>query len=129
MNYCTGTHTKQKLIYHLVWIPKLKMRLLQGNIAKRIEEILHQCAKLNGWRIDKLSIEPDHIHILVQLKANISVSKAVQLLKDGSSKIVRNEYPQLEEFLWGDSFWEDGYFAETVGQINREKIRSYVQKE
>ena len=126
MNYWTGAHTKHRLMYHLVWIPKYRKRVLQGNIAKRIEELLYQCAEVNGWRIDELSIQPDHIHMLVQLKPNISLSKAVQLFKGGSSRIIRTEHPELEEFLWGDSFWADGYFAETAGQVNIEKIKTYI---
>ena len=129
MNYWTGAHTKHRLMYHLVWIPKYRKRVLQGNIAKRIEELLYQCAEVNGWRIDELRIQPDHIHMLVQLKPNISLSKAVQLFKGGSSRIIRTEHPELEEFLWGDSFWADGYFAETAGQVNIEKIKTYIQNQ
>jgi len=33
----------------------------------------------------------------------------------------------LEEFLWGDSFWADGYFAETVGQVDEEVVRKYAE--
>jgi REP element-mobilizing transposase RayT len=41
---------------------------------------------------------------LIQLRPNISVSKAVQLFKGGSSKVIREEFPNLREFLLGDSF-------------------------
>ena len=116
-------------MYHLIWIPKYRKRVLRGAIAKRIEELLRQCSEINGWRIDELNIQPDHVHMLIQLKPNISVSKAVQLFKEGSSKVIRAEYPELEEFLWGDSFWADGYFAETVGKFNKEVIKEYIQNQ
>jgi putative transposase len=116
--YWNGAHTKHRLMYHLVLIPKYRKRVLRGKIAQRIEELLRQCAEINEWRIDELNIRPDHVHMLVQLKPNVRVSKAVQLFKGGSSKVIRSEYPELEEFLWGDSFWSDGYFAETVGKLN-----------
>jgi len=63
--------------------------------------------------------------MLVQLKPNLSVAKSVQLFKGGSSKKIREEFPELEEFLWGDSFWADGYFAETVGQITESRLKQY----
>ena len=53
----------------------------------------------------------------------------MQLLKGGSSYIIRKEYPELEEFLWGDSFWGDGFFAESVGQVNEQVIREYIQNQ
>lgn len=64
--------------------------------------------------------------MLVQLRQNISVSRAVQVFKGGSSKKIREEFPELEEFLWGDSFWCDGYFAESVGRLNEVAIREYI---
>jgi len=33
------------------------------------------------------------------------------------------EFPELEEFLWGDSFGGDGYFVETVGNVDEEVVR------
>jgi len=116
-------------MYHLVWIPKYRKRLLQGQVARRLAELFEQCAEINGWEIHELNLQLDHVHMLVQLPQSISVSRAVQLFKGGSSKKIREEFPKLEEFLWGDSFWADGYFAETVGQLNEAKIREYIQNQ
>ena len=71
----------------------------------------------------------DHVHMLIQIRPRESVSKVVQLLKGGSSRVLRAEIPKLEEFLWGDSFWADGYFAETVGKTNEEVIRKYIREQ
>ncbi len=69
-------------------------------------------------------MQPDHVHMLIQLVPHISVSKAVQLFKGGSSKIIRAEFPELEEYLWGD-----GFFSETVGQVNLNVIREYIKNQ
>ena len=39
------------------------------------------------------------------------------------------EFPDLGEFLWGKRFWADGYFAETVGQIEEAALRRYIQEQ
>ena len=116
-------------MYHIVWIPKYRKRILKGAVANRIRELLIECCEVNGWRIDELNIQPDHVHILVQLKPDISVSKVVQLFKGRSSRIMRKEFPKLQEFLWGDSFWGDGFFAETVGKIDESIIKEYVKNQ
>jgi putative transposase len=127
--YKTGSHTKYRLMYHLVWIPKYRKRVLKGKIAERLSELFYQCAEMNRWEIEELNIQPDHVHMMIQLKTTISISNAVQSLKGGSSRIIRKEFPELEEFLWGDSFWADGYFAETVGQVNETVMRNYIQNQ
>jgi putative transposase len=116
-------------MYHIVWIPKYRKRILKDRIAKRTEELLRQCAEINKWEIHELNIQLDHVHMLVQLRPDVSVSVAVQYFKDGSSKVIREEFPELEEFLWGDSFWADGYFSETVGKVNMDIVREYIKNQ
>ncbi len=127
--YWTGAHTKHRLQYHLVWVPKYRKRVLTGKIAVRIETLFRQCAEVNHWHIAELEIMSDHIHMLVQIRPDLALSKVVQYFKGGSSRAIRQEYPELEEFLWGDSFWADGYFAETVGIANEELIRRYIRSQ
>lgn len=116
-------------MYHLVWIPKYRKRVLRGSLASRLKELFYQCAEINEWKIEELNIQPDHVHMLIQMKPDVSVSKMVQLFKGGSSKIIRSEFPELVEFLWGDSFWCNGYFAETAGTVNLDAIKKYIQNQ
>ena len=127
--YRTGLQTKYRVMYHLVWIPKYRKRVLEGKLAKKLEELLQECCEVNDWTIEELNIQQDHIHLLVQLKPSISVSNAVQLLKGGSSHVLRKEFPKLKEFLWGKSFWADGYFVETIGKIDEKRIREYIKNQ
>jgi putative transposase len=84
---------------------------------------------MNKWWISELSIEEDHVHIIIQTKPCDSVAEVVQRLKGGTSRVIRREYPELEEFLWGDSFWADGYFAETVGNADEDVVRRYIREQ
>lgn len=116
-------------MYYLVWIPKYRKKILTGEVKDRLEVLFRQCAEINEWTIEELNIQEDHVHMLIGLKPSISVSRAVQFLKGCSSRVIRKEYPELEEFLWGDSFWSDGYFAETVERVSEDKIRNYIQNQ
>jgi len=129
MRYWKGSHTKHRLMYHLVWIPKYRKRVLEGKVAKRIEELLYECADMNRWKIEELNIQSDHVHMLVRMRPEVSVSKMVQLFKGSSSRIIRKEFPDLKEFLWGKSFWADGYFAETSGQVSEQQVREYIKNQ
>ena len=127
--YWTGAHTKHKLRYHLVWVPKYRKRVLRGKLASRLRELLYQAAEVNGWSIEELSIMEDHIHMLIQIMPDKALSRVVQIFKGGTSKVLRGEFPELEEFLWGDSLWGDGYFAETVGVSEEQMIRRYIREQ
>ncbi|MFH2085558.1 MAG: IS200/IS605 family transposase [bacterium] len=125
--YWIGAHTKHRLKTHIVWIPKFRKRVLKGKIAKRVMGLLYQACEVNNWWIHELAIQSDHVHILVQLPPKVSISYAVQIFKGGSSRKIREEFPELEEFLWGESFWADGYFAESVGRLEEDVIKTYIR--
>jgi len=127
--YWVGTHTKYKVMYHIVWIPKYRKRVLKGKVALKLRELIQECSDVNRWQVAEINIMPDHVHILIRLRPDISVSKAVQLLKGRSSKIIRKEFPSLKEFYWGDNFWSEGFFVETVGQLSEEAIKKYIKNQ
>jgi len=127
--YWVGAHTKHRVMYHIVWIPKYRKRVLNGKVASRLRELIQECSDVNRWHVLEINIMPDHVHILIQLRPDISVSKAVQLLKGRSSKIIRKEFPSLKEFYWGDNFWSEGFFVETVGQVSEEAIKKYIKNQ
>ena len=95
----------------------------------RLRKLLYEACRINKWWISELSIEEDHVHIIIQTKPSDSVAEVVQRLKGGTSRVIRKEYPELEEFLWGDSFWADGYFAETVGNVDEDVVRRYIREQ
>ncbi len=127
--YWEGAHTRHRLLYHLVWIPKYRKRILIGKVAVRLRGLLYEAADVNRWWIHEVNIQRDHVHAMIQLPPNVSVSEAMQMLKGGSSRTLRREFPELEEFLWGDSFWADGYFAESVGTVKEESMRRYIREQ
>ena len=125
--YWNGTHTTHKLRYHIVWIPKYRKRVLRGKIAGHLKRLMYEACRMNQWWIEELAVQEDHVHMIIQLWPSESVAKVVQKLKGGTSKVIRNAYPELEEFLWGDSLWADGYFAETIGSLDEEIVKKYVR--
>jgi putative transposase len=133
--YWSAAHTLHRLRFHLVFTPKYRKRVLEGAIAKRIEELFGQACEVKGWEIHELSVQPDHVHMLIQIPPRDSTAEVSRRLKGGSSKMIRSEFPDLTEFLWGNSFWSrgmlafrrDGYFAESVGQAEERVIRRYIR--
>ena len=128
-DYWSGAHTRHRLRFHLVWIPKYRRRVMEGKLAARIEQLFRQACEVHDWQMHELSVQPDHVHLLLQIHPRQSVSKVVGLLKGGSSRALRKEFPELEEFLWDKHFWADGYFAESVGQTEEGIVRRYIKEQ
>ena len=130
VKYKTGASTKHRLLVHLVWCPKYHRRVLQGKVARRLYELFRQCCLINDWQIHQINIQKTHIHLLLQINPKDSIAHVMHYLKGGTSRIIRKEYGEkLKEFLWGDSFWSDDYFAESVGKVNENTIKNYISKQ
>jgi putative transposase len=129
LKYWNGAHTKHRLMYHVVWLPKYRKKVLQTNVKRRLKTLFYEATKLNQWWIEELKIKDDHVHMLIQIHPNEKISNVIRILKGGSSKIIRKEFPELEAFLWGDNFWAKGYFVETVGSLDYSKVKSYIKKQ
>src|SRR4030043_1548497 len=99
--YQTGSHTKHRLQYHLVWIPKYRRRVLRGKMVIRLKQLLNEGCRINRWWISELSIQEDHVHLIIQTKPRDSVAEVVQRLKGGTGRGIRKEYPGRGGFLGG----------------------------
>jgi len=128
--YKVGSHTKHRLLYHFTFIPKYRKQIIRGKLKKRIIDLFTECCEINDWQIHKLELISEHIHLLIQLNPVDSPAKTMQYLKGGSSIVLRKEFAnELKAFLWGDSFWADGYFVETVGLKSESAIRAYLDSQ
>jgi len=121
------THTAYDITYHFTFIPKYRKRRLVGNIKRRLDGMIRFCAQINNFEIVELNIQPDHVHLLLGAEPTYSPSKIMQLIKGGTSKKLRELFPALEEAVWADNFWSEGYFVGTVGHRNLSSVIKYVQ--
>ena len=125
--YRKWSHTTYDCRYHLVWITKYRNKCLTEKMQKRLEIILRWICK--EWYVNILSIwmEEDHIHMYISIPLSKPIPKVVQMLKWRSSRLIRKEYEwELKKWYWKKVLWADWYFIATVGEINHETIKNYV---
>ena len=121
------SHAVYDTKYHLVWAPKYRKWVLRGDIQERVKEIFQEVSEHHGFLIDTLEVAPDHVHIFLSFPPRYSISKVVGMLKSISASVIFKEHPKVKKQLWGGEFWEDGYFARTVGdKVTAEVIRKYI---
>lgn len=114
--------------YHLVWAPKYRKWILRGDIRQRVKELFGEIAAHHGIEIDAMEVAEDHVHLFVSFAPRYSISKVAGLLKSISASVLFREFTGIGDQLWGGEFWEDGYFARTVGdEVTGEMIRKYIQ--
>lgn len=123
-----GSHCVYDTKYHLVWAPKYRKWVLQGEIRKRVEELFKEIAEHHGFEIEEMEIDKEHVHIFLSFPPRYSILRVVEIFKSVSSREIRKEFSEVKKQLWGGEFWEDGYFARTVGdKVTGEVIKKYIK--
>ena len=122
-------HAAYDTAYHLVWSPKYRKQSLKDALALRVEQMFKEIAESYDITIDEMEISPDHVHLFCSFPPRYSIAQVVGMFKSLSARAVFREFPQVKRQLWGGEFWEDGYFARTVGdKVTAELIRKYIQR-
>ena len=122
-------HAAYDTAYHLVWSPKYRKHILEGAVGLRVEQMFKEIADAYDITIDEMEVSPDHVHLFCSFPPRYSIAQVVGRFKSLSARAVFGEFPEVKRKLWGGEFWEDGYFARTVGdKVTAEVIRKYIQR-
>ena len=78
-------------------------------------------------------VSKNHIHILVQYNPMQSILEIVRWIKQISTYRIwrkNDNYIYLTEHFWKEkTFWSDGYFACSIGNISKETIQKYIESQ
>ena len=128
-NYQSGSHTVYDIKLHFVWITKYRYPILRGQIGLRCRELLIQGCKANGIEIIAGHVRPDHVHMLLSIPTTLSAAEIMRKLKGRSSHLLQDEFPELKKRYWGQHMWGRGYFCGSVGAVDEETIKRYVEEQ
>jgi putative transposase len=95
LEYRTGNHSKGNAVVHLVWIPKRRKRVLMGEVAKCLRQIINELALEKDWDVLALEVAPDHVHLFVEHQPDIAINQIVKAFKGRSYYMLRKEFPKL----------------------------------
>jgi putative transposase len=125
--YRRGTHSVFRLHVHLVWCTKYRKAVLRGEVGQRVRELAKQVCSDMGVEILSGVVARDHVHMLVSIPPQVSISKLVQKLKGKSSYKLQREFAGLRKEYWGQRMWARGYFACSTGNVSDEMIQAYIE--
>ena len=127
--YRTNSHSKYDLKVHLIWVPKYRKRILTGAVAERVRDVLRQISMEHEVHIISGKVSSDHVHMFLSYRPQLALSKLVQYLKGGSSRIMLQEFPRLRKQFWGRHLWARGYMAISSGNITDDMVQKYIDEQ
>jgi REP element-mobilizing transposase RayT len=117
-------HTLTNLLAHVIFSTRGRAPLIVDAIRGDLHAYL-------GGILGELHATPiiiggtmDHVHLLIQLPANLAVADCLRVLKTNSSPWVKERWPERRSFGW-----QSGYGVFSVSESNRASVIRYIQQQ
>ena len=109
------SHSYVSCFIHYVFSTKERRPQIAPDLQERLWSFLGGIARQNKMKAIGIGGVEDHVHLLLSLPSTLSVAKALQLIKGGSSKWVHEIFPQHRLFGWQEKY---GAFSVSVSQLD-----------
>ncbi len=109
---------------HAVWGTKNREALLPKEVRSNVINHIRENAKKKQIFIDTINGYHDHLHCLFGLNADMTIAKALQLIKGESAHWINKEKIIPKKFEWADE-----YYAVSVSESILDKVRRYINNQ
>ncbi len=107
--------------FHFVWSTKNRQPFLVKEIRSRVFEHIRQNARQKGIFLAAVNGYTDHVHCLVSLSSDQTISRVLQLIKGESAYWINKEKLCDTKFEW-----QDEYFAISVSHSGVGIVKEYI---
>ena len=123
-------HANGKSTWHFEWCTKYRYKVFKREYNNKLCQIaLVEAAKKANVVVSELEVQPEHVHMIVELPLTESPTNTVKTLKSISAKILFCQMPKLRLLYPKHCLWSRGKFMTTVGNITLEKAKEYVRNQ
>ena len=113
-----------KVLIHFIWSTKNRANFIKDQYKQELLDHISRNAREKQIFIDTMNCVQDHIHILISLQRDQTMSKVAQLIKGESS------YWWNKNALTNFKFeWQDDYMAFSVSDSIAEIVRNYIRNQ
>lgn len=117
-------NTYSQIYIQVVFTVKGRANLIQKTFKEELYKYICGIVKANNQKVYAINGMPDHIHILLSLKPDISLSDLMRDIKASSSKWINSR-----DFVKGKFQWQEGFGAFSYAQSQLDHVIAYINKQ
>ena len=119
-------NTYTQLLTQLVFAVKGRQNLIEEPIRERIEKFICGTATKRKHKPLAIYCNPDHLHFLIGLNPDQSISDLVKEIKISSNSLINDNHLTKQKF-----YWQEGYGAFSYSKSALDNVVKYIlnQKE
>src|SRR4051812_22850228 len=87
-----GPHSVSEIRLQLVWVTKYRKPVLTGAVGSHVRDLIREICGTSDVLIIKGHVSKDHVHLLVSIPPQVTMSRLVQRLKGKSAYKLLGEF-------------------------------------
>jgi REP element-mobilizing transposase RayT len=118
------SHTFTTLHFHIIFSTKDRRPLITTDLRPRLHAYLGGIVRELRGTAAAINGTSDHVHMLVELPAEVALADCMRVVKTNSSRWVHRTSPGRKTFAW-----QTGYAAFTVSTSNLARVADYIRNQ
>jgi putative transposase len=109
---------------HIIFSTKLRQPFLTPDLTERLYPYMGGLVRNRKSTLVRIGGFTDHVHLLVRLARDVSVSELVGAVKSNSSVWIHETFPERKSFSW-----QQGYAAFAVSLSSVDDVAKYIERQ
>ena len=109
---------------HCILAVKFKEALIQKKWEDQLHQFLHKAIRANYHQLIAASNVPDHLHMIISVRATESVDDLIEKIKTETEEWIR-----MKKFVDVPFSWQDGYAAFSCSQESITGLIKYLHRQ
>ncbi|XRJ98407.1 IS200/IS605 family transposase (plasmid) [Latilactobacillus sakei] len=122
-------HSVYLLHYHLVMVTKYRRKVIDDQISDSLKQHFERIALNYGITLEEWNHDQDHVHVLFKALPQTEIAKFLNSYKSASSRLIKQDFPEIKNKLWQSAFWSKSYCLLTTGGAPLTVIRKYIESQ
>jgi putative transposase len=129
-SYERNNHSVGISMWHFEWCTKYRYKMMK---KEEYSALMNGCVRNVAFRhkikIIVLEVLPEHVHCEVEIEFSMAPSRALQILKGGSSYLFFRKVPNARLRYPKGHLWSRGKFGASVGFVQKEVVEVYIRNQ
>ena len=130
MELVSYSHAKGQNTFHVVIAPKYRHKIFADEEMRLFcQRVFYEICQTYGHTIIELKILADHIHLFISVNPNVSIIRAIAVIKSISARRLFKKFPsRMRLKFWGRKCWSRGKFFRSVGNVTAATVEHYIRE-
>ncbi|MBO0798245.1 MAG: IS200/IS605 family transposase [Blastocatellia bacterium] len=122
----TAEHAAFDLNYHLVFATRYRRGVFDSALGEALIQYWLRVGATRGFIIDRVTILPDHVHLLVRIAAKMSIEECIlSLLNNGQHFVCKHASEALIKARI-DQLWQPSAYVGTCGRVTTALVKAFL---